>query len=90
MTCPARRVFTGLSTICAFGAIGAVALLVSTAQAGLLGCTPRGRPIISLTAKAMKSDRDKAIAAGASEYMAKPVDVDQLVSMMRAWLDPRP
>lgn len=49
-----------------------------------------GRPIISLTAKAMKSDRDKAIAAGASDYIAKPVDVDQLVSMMRAWLDPRP
>jgi CheY-like chemotaxis protein len=47
-------------------------------------------PIISLTAKAMKSDRDKAIAAGASDYIAKPVDVDQLVSMMRAWLDARP
>ena len=47
-------------------------------------------PIISLTAKAMKRDREKAIAAGASDYITKPVDVDQLVSMMRAWLDPRP
>ena len=47
-------------------------------------------PIISLTAKAMKRDREKAIAAGASDYIAKPVDVDQLVAMMRAWLDPRP
>ncbi len=46
-------------------------------------------PIISLTAKAMKRDRDKAIAAGASDYIAKPVDVDQLVSMMRGWLDGR-
>ncbi len=46
-------------------------------------------PIISLTAKAMKRDREKAIAAGASDYIAKPVDVDQLVSMMRAWLDGR-
>ena len=44
-------------------------------------------PIISLTAKAMERDREKAIAAGASDYIAKPVDVDQLVSMMRAWLE---
>jgi signal transduction histidine kinase/CheY-like chemotaxis protein len=43
-------------------------------------------PIISLTAKAMKGDRDRALGAGASDYIAKPVDVDQLVAMMRAWL----
>ncbi len=44
-------------------------------------------PIISLTAKAMKGDREKAIAAGASDYITKPVEVDQLVSMVRVWLD---
>jgi signal transduction histidine kinase/CheY-like chemotaxis protein len=43
-------------------------------------------PIISLTAKAMKDDKDKALAAGASDYITKPVDVDQLVTLMRAWL----
>jgi HAMP domain-containing protein/CheY-like chemotaxis protein/signal transduction histidine kinase len=43
-------------------------------------------PIISLTAKAMKGDREKSIASGASDYIAKPVDVDQLLSLLRVWL----
>jgi signal transduction histidine kinase/CheY-like chemotaxis protein/HAMP domain-containing protein len=43
-------------------------------------------PIVSLTAKAMQGDRDKSIAAGASDYITKPVDVDQLLSLMRVWL----
>jgi CheY-like chemotaxis protein len=43
-------------------------------------------PIIALTAKAMKDDRDKSIASGASDYITKPVETDQLLSLMRVWL----
>jgi hypothetical protein len=46
----------------------------------------RQLPIISLTAKAMKGDREKSIASGASDYITKPVNTDQLLSLMRVWL----
>jgi CheY-like chemotaxis protein len=43
-------------------------------------------PILAVTAKAMKDDRDKCIDAGADDYLAKPVDMDRLLSLMRVWL----
>lgn len=43
-------------------------------------------PIIAVTAKAMKGDREKTIAVGANDYISKPVDVDKLISLIRVWL----
>lgn len=43
-------------------------------------------PILAVTAKAMMGDREKCIAVGASDYISKPVDIDQLISLLRVWL----
>ena len=46
-------------------------------------------PVIVLTAKALPQDHERCLSAGASDYMAKPVDVDKLLSLVRVWMPRR-
>ena len=43
-------------------------------------------PVIAVTAKAMVGDKEKCLEAGANDYMAKPIDVDKLLSLVRVWM----
>jgi CheY-like chemotaxis protein len=48
----------------------------------------RTLPIVAITAKAMKGDREKTIEAGAWDYLAKPIEPDRMLAVLRAWLRP--
>jgi CheY-like chemotaxis protein len=45
------------------------------------------QPIVALTAKAMSGDRERCLEAGASDYIAKPIDTEQFLALLRVWLD---
>jgi CheY-like chemotaxis protein len=47
----------------------------------------RSLPIVAVTAKAMKGDRERTIEAGAWDYLSKPVEPDRMISVLRAWLE---
>ena len=50
----------------------------------------RKLPIIALTAKAMRDDQEKCLDAGATDYIAKPLDVEKLLSLVRVWIPRHP
>ena len=71
----------GLLDIMMAELVGLAAIRSLRADAAL-----RDLPIIALTAKARRDDREQCVAAGANDYMAKPIDVDKLVSLCRVWM----
>jgi CheY-like chemotaxis protein len=95
---PARNGQAGLDSLAAHPEVGLVLMdIMMPVMDGYeamrrMRAEPRWRdlPIVALTAKAMKGDRQKCLDAGASDYVTKPVDMDQLTSVLRVWLGSRP
>ncbi len=90
------KAYTGMEALAAVEAGGIALVIMDVMMPGMDGYETiraireieqfRALPIIAVTAKAMKGDREKCIEAGASDYIPKPVDLDQLFSMLRVWL----
>lgn len=95
---PARNGQAGLDTLAAHPEVGLVLMdIMMPVMDGYEAMRRiradsrwRNLPIVALTAKAMKGDRQKCLDAGASDYVTKPVDMDQLTSVLRVWLASRP
>ncbi|MGB3483533.1 MAG: response regulator [Mycobacterium sp.] len=95
---PARNGQLGLDSLAAHPEVGLVLMdIMMPVMDGYeamrrIRADPRWRnlPIVALTAKAMKGDRQKCLDSGASDYVTKPVDMDQLTSVLRVWLASRP
>jgi CheY-like chemotaxis protein len=87
----------GIETLCAHGEIDLILMDVMMPEMDGYAATSEIRrmpeyaalPIIAVTAKAMPGDRDKSLAAGASDYVTKPVDANDLVACIRQWLNDR-
>jgi CheY-like chemotaxis protein len=87
----------GIETLCAHGEIDLILMDVMMPEMDGYAATTEIRrmpdyaalPIIAVTAKAMPGDRDKSLAAGASDYVTKPVDANDLVACIRQWLNDR-
>jgi CheY-like chemotaxis protein len=87
----------GIETLSAHGGIDLILMDVMMPEMDGYAATAEIRrmpeyaelPIIAVTAKAMPGDRDKSLAAGASDYVTKPVDANDLIACIRRWLDER-